>query len=45
MIEKVVDNNVSPCETKTPIKIVVKRKNDEKFMRIVDKYMTEWKEL
>ena len=45
VIEKVVDNNISPCETKTPIKIVVKRKNDEKFMRIVDKYTTEWKEL
>ena len=45
MIEKVVDNNVSPCETKTPIKIIVKRKNDKEFMRIVDKYTTEWKEL
>ena len=45
VIEKIVDNNVSPYGTKTPIKIVVKRKNDEKFMRIVDKYTTEWKEL
>lgn len=45
VIEKIVDNNVSPYETKTPIKIVVKRKNDEKFMRIVDKYTTEWKEI
>ena len=45
VIEKIVDNNVSPCETKTPIKIVVKRKNNEEFMRIVDKYTTEWKEL
>ena len=45
VIEKIVDNNVSPCDTKTPIKIVVKRKNNEEFMRIVDKYTTEWKEL
>ena len=45
VIEKIVDNNVSSYGTKTPIKIVVKRKNDEKFMHIVDKYATEWKEL
>ena len=45
VIEKVVDNNVGPWETKTPIKITVKRKNAKEFMRIVDKYTTEWKEL
>lgn len=45
VIEKIVDNNVSPCGTKTPISIVVKRKNGEKFMRIAGKYTTEWKEL
>ena len=44
-IDRVVDNNTQPYGTKTPIQVVVKRKNWDAYLAVTDKYTTVSKEL
>ena len=44
-VDRVIDNNTHPYETRTPIQIVVKRKNWDTYLAVTGKYTTVSKEL